>query len=236
MTRQTALVIEDSPEFARLATTLLSNEGFRVVGATTGDQGVAAARTHAPELVVLDVTLPGMDGIEVCRRIREFSDCYVVMVTARTDELDRVLGLTMGADDYVTKPFSPRELTARIRAMRRRPRATPSPEVRRFGRLTVDPVAREVLVDGVAVELTRIEYDLLEVLTGSPRRTFMRSQLMDAVWGGDWVGDDHVIVVHLANLRRKLGENATRQGFIRTVRGFGYRFEPVAADEPAYSV
>ncbi|MBM6399589.1 response regulator transcription factor [Phycicoccus sonneratiae] len=236
MTRQTALVVEDSPEFSRIASTLLANEGFRVVTATTGDQGVEAARKHAPELVLLDVTLPGLDGIEVCRQIREFSDCYVVMVTGRTDELDRVLGLTMGADDYVTKPFSPRELTARIRAMRRRPRVSPDPEVRSFGRLTLDPVAREVLVEDEVVELTRIEYDLLDTLTASPRRTFTRTQLMDAVWGGDWVGDDHVIVVHLANLRRKLGENADRKGFIRTVRGFGYRFEPVAAHEPAYSV
>ncbi|MGG5257175.1 response regulator transcription factor [Phycicoccus avicenniae] len=233
MTQQTALVIEDSPEFTRVATTLLGNEGFRVVHASNGEQGIEAARRYGPELVLLDITLPGIDGIEVCRRIREFSDCYVVMVTARTDELDRVLGLTMGADDYVTKPFSPRELTARIRAMRRRPRVAASPDVRLFGRLSVDPVAHEVLVDGEAVELTRIEYDLLEVLTGAPRRTFTRGQLMDAVWGGDWVGDDHVIVVHLANLRRKLGESATNQGWIRTVRGFGYRFEPVTDEEPA---
>ncbi len=164
MPRQTALVVEDSPEFTRLATSLLTTEGFRVVHAATGTEGVEAARRHAPELVILDVTLPGLDGIEVCRRIREFSDCYVIMVTARTDELDRVLGLTMGADDYVTKPFSPRELTARIRAMRRRPRATPDSDLRSFGRLTLDPVAREVLVDGEVVDLTRIEYDLLDVL------------------------------------------------------------------------
>jgi DNA-binding response OmpR family regulator len=176
--------------------------------------------------MVLDVTLPGLDGIEVCRRIREFSDCYVVMVTARDEEFDRVLGLTMGADDYVTKPFSPRELTARIRAMRRRPRVSAAPDLRRFEELEVDPVAREVRLQGSVVELTKIEFDILDLLSGSPRRTFERGQLMNEVWGSEWVGDDHVIDVHLANLRRKLGESASAQRHIHTVRGVGYRFEP----------
>ncbi|GAA2738587.1 response regulator transcription factor [Pedococcus aerophilus] len=233
MPQQIALVVEDSPEFTRLATALLTAEGFRVVHSATGEHGVEAARRHAPELVLLDVTLPGLDGIEVCRQIREFSDCYVVMVTARTDELDRVLGLTMGADDYVTKPFSPRELTARIRAMRRRPRAAAPSDLRVFGDLTVDPVAREARLGDQVLSLTKIEYDILDLLTGTPRRTFERAQLMSTVWGGDWATDDHVIDVHVANLRKKLGESASAQRFIRTMRGVGYRFEPSPTDQPA---
>jgi DNA-binding response OmpR family regulator len=233
MARPSALVVEDTPEFAHLSARLLETEGFAVTVAGDGAQGLELARRLTPELVVLDVTLPGMDGIEVCRRIREFSDCYIVMVTARDDEFDRVLGLTIGADDYVTKPFSPRELAARIKAMRRRPRAVSDPELRTFGGLVVDPTAREVRMLGEVLELTKIEYDILDLLTGQPRRTFERGQLMDAVWGSDWVGDDHVIDVHLANLRKKLGESASDQRLIRTVRGVGYRFEPSAAPDPA---
>lgn len=233
MTRPVALVIEDTPEFAQLSARLLENEDFSVTVASDGAVGLELARRLHPELVLLDVTLPGLDGVEVCRGIREFSDCYIVMVTARDDELDRVLGLTIGADDYVTKPFSSRELTARIRAMRRRPRAATDPEVRTFGGLVVDPVAREVNLQGVVVELTKIEFEILELLSSQPRRTFERAQLMDSVWGSNWVGDDHVIDVHLANLRKKLGESASDQRMIRTVRGVGYRFDPTGAPDPA---
>ncbi len=226
MARPTALVVEDTPEFALLSTKLLENEGFTVVVTGDGERAVVLARQEEPELILLDISLPGLDGIEVCRRIREFSDCYVVMVTARHEEIDRVLGLSMGADDYVTKPFSTRELAARIKAMRRRPRVAPEPELRRFDELVVDPVAREVSLRGDPVDLTKIEYDILDLLSSSPRRTFERAQLMTAVWGGDWHGDDHVIDVHLGNLRRKLGESASNQRHLRTVRGVGYRFEP----------
>jgi DNA-binding response OmpR family regulator len=226
MARPTALVVEDTPEFALLSAKLLESEGFRVLSTPNGQLAVDLARREDPEIILLDVSLPGLDGIEVCRRIREFSDCYVVMVTGRHEEIDRVLGLSMGADDYVTKPFSSRELAARIKAMRRRPRVSPEPELRRFGDLVVDPVAREVSLAGEPVDLTKIEYDILDLLSGAPRRTFERAQLMSAVWGGDWHGDDHVIDVHLGNLRKKLGESASNQRHIRTVRGVGYRFEP----------
>lgn len=226
MASPAALVVEDAPEFARLTARLLESEGFAVTVVADGARAVDVARTLSPELMVLDVTLPSLDGIEVCRRIRAFSDCYVIMVTARDDELDRVLGLTIGADDYVTKPFSPRELTARIRAMRRRPRVAAAPELRRFEELEIDPAARQVRRHGSLVELTRIEFDILDLLSGSPRRTFERNQLMDGVWGSEWFGDDHVIDVHLANLRKKLGESASAQRHIHTVRGVGYRFEP----------
>ncbi|MEO3936323.1 response regulator transcription factor [Dermatophilaceae bacterium Soc4.6] len=226
MAAQRALVVEDSPEFAALTTRLLVSEGFEVTVAADGERGVSVARETRPELILLDVTLPGLDGFEVCRIIREFSDCYVVMVTARDDEFDRVLGLSVGADDYVTKPFSARELAARIKAMRRRPRTQQQPSARSFSGLEVDPAAREVRYLGQSVELTKIEFDILDLLTSEPRRTFERSQLMDLVWGTEWHGDEHVIVVHVGNLRRKLSEGANTQRFIRTVRGVGYRFDP----------
>ena len=183
------------------------------------------AREQSPELILLDVALPGIDGFEVCRRVREFSDAYVIMVTARTEEIDRVVGLTVGADDYVTKPFSARELAARIAAMRRRPREKESADVREFDNLRIDTEAREVTLDGAAVPLTRIEYELLERLSSAPRRSFTRVQLLDSVWGGEWYGDSHAVDVHMANLRKKLGESGGQPRFIRTVRGVGFRFE-----------
>jgi len=226
MTQAKALLVEDAPEFVLLSSALLRSAGFIVAVAKSGERAIELAREHKPELVLLDITLPGLDGIEVCRRIREFSDCYIVMVTARDEEFDRVLGLSVGADDYVTKPFSARELSARIQAMQRRPRVPERPELRSFGPLTVDPSAREVRLDGAPVELTKIEFDILDLLSGNPRRTYERGQLMQTVWGGNWYGDDHVIDVHMGNLRKKLGESAGEQRFIRTVRGVGYRFDP----------
>ncbi|MBI1376356.1 MAG: response regulator [Frankiales bacterium] len=223
--RPEALVIEDSPEITMLVRGLLEREGYAVVATPRGDQGLDWARAKRPELVILDLSLPDRDGVDVCRELRGFSDAYVVMVTARDDEVDKIVGLTVGADDYVTKPFSPRELAARVRAMRRRPRIAPQQELRDFGHLVVDPVAREVVVDGDQVELTKIEFDILDLLSGSPRRTFTREQLLVQVWG-EWFGDDHVIEVHMGKLRKKLGESASQPRHIRTLRGVGYRFEP----------
>lgn len=224
--RVNALVIEDAPEFVTILTTLLERQGFDVAAETTGHAGVERARAQPPDLVLLDVSLPDMDGFDVCRSLREFTDAYVVMLTARTEEIDKIVGLEVGADDYVTKPFSPRELTARIKAIRRRPRAAAEPELRDFGRLTIDPEAREVHLDGAPVDLTRLEFDILNLLSGSPRRAFTRAQLMEQVWGSTWYEDDHVIDVHMGNLRRKLGETGSSRGHVRTVRGVGYRFEP----------
>ena len=221
-----ALLVEDSREYALLGAKLLQREGFEVVVANDGVDAVALARSRRPEMILLDVGLPGIDGFEVCRRIREFSDAYVIMVTGRTDEVDRVVGLTVGADDYVTKPFSARELAARVAAMRRRPRAAPDPEVWDFGPLRVDAAARETVLDGALVDLTRLEFDLLAKLASEPRRAFTRAQLLDSVWGSDWYGDDHVVDVHVGNLRKKLGESGSQPRFIHTVRGVGFRFEP----------
>jgi DNA-binding response OmpR family regulator len=224
--RGQALIIEDSPEITLLVRGLLEKEGYDVVATPLGKKGLEFARAGRPELVILDLSLPDADGVEVCRQLRVFSDAYVVMVTSRDDEVDKIVGLTVGADDYVTKPFSPRELAARVRAMRRRPRQRAQQEVRDFGHLIVDPLAREVKVDGAEVELTKIEFDILDLLSGSPRRIFTREQLLEQIWG-EWFGDDHVIEVHVGKLRKKLGESAAAPRHIRTLRGVGYRFEPV---------
>jgi DNA-binding response OmpR family regulator len=228
-----ALVVDDEPPLVRLVTSYLEREGFQVASAGDGEQAVALAEAFQPEVIVLDLMLPGMDGIEACRRIRTFSDAYVVMLTARAEEVDKLVGLGVGADDYLTKPFSPRELVARIRAMRRRPRAAtpslaPAAPPRRLGELTMDVAAREVHLGGRPVELTRLEFDLLDALSERPRLVLSRRQLLERVWGADWVGDEHLVDVHVANLRRKLGDDPRRPRWIRTVRGVGYRMGPRA--------
>jgi DNA-binding response OmpR family regulator len=224
------LVVEDAPEFVELLVGLLEREGYDVATAADGPTAVETARTTEPDLIVLDLTLPGLDGVEVCRRIRGFSDAYVLMVTARDDEVDRVVGLEVGADDYLTKPFSPRELVARVRAMLRRPRTGPPAgdhdAARTIGRLVVDPRSRRVLFDGEEVPLTRIEFDLLDALAAKPSMVFSRRMLRDLVWGEDWYGDDHVVDVHVANLRKKLGDG---RHLVETVRGIGYRLGTDAA-------
>lgn len=223
-----ALVVDDEPPLVQVVSGYLAREGFAVDTAGDGETAVALAREHRPDVVVLDLMLPGIDGVEVCRRIRAFSDAYVIMLTAKSDEVDKLVGLSVGADDYLTKPFSPRELVARVRAMLRRPRAAPTEAaadagVRRFGGLEVDPAGREVRVDGRVVELTRIEFDLLDALSAQPQVVFSRRQLLDRVWGGDWYDDDHVIDVHVGNLRRKLDDDVEHPRYIRPVRDVGYR-------------
>jgi DNA-binding response OmpR family regulator len=223
-----ALVVDDEPPLVRLVTSYLERDGFQVQTAGDGQQAVELARTWGPEVIVLDLMLPGLDGIEACRQIRTFSDAYIVMLTARTEEVDKLIGLGVGADDYLTKPFSPRELVARIRAMLRRPRAAttvaaPAGPVRRLGDLQIDPAAREVRLAGAPVELTRLEFDLLDALSERPRVVLTRRQLLERVWGPQWVGDDHLVEVHIANLRRKLGDDPRAPRHILTVRGIGYR-------------
>ena len=224
-----ALVVEDEVAMAAVVGSYLEREGFEVTLSHDGLDAVRRAREVDPDIVVLDLGLPGQDGIEVCRQLRTFSDAYVVMLTARTDEVDTLVGLSVGADDYMTKPFSPRELVARLRAMLRRPRpigSAPAPEradTRTFGSLTIDPTGRDVWLDDEPVSLTRTEFDVLAALSARPRMAFSRRQLVDAVWGETWVGDEHLVDVHIGHLRRKLGDDATEPRFIRTVRGVGYR-------------
>ena len=225
-TEAKVLVVEDAPEFVEILIPLLRTEGYATRTAADGETAVEMARSFDPDVILLDLTLPRLDGIEACRRIRAFSDAYVVMLTARTDEVDRVVGLEVGADDYVTKPFSGRELIARIRAMLRRPRTAEVDEtgLRTVGNLEVDPAGREVRLDGRPVSLTKIEFDLLNVLTSRPEMVFSRDMIRERVWGPDWFADDHVVDVHIANLRKKI-DHPGQPSKLRTVRGVGYRME-----------
>lgn len=220
------LVVEDEPVLAGTVATYLDRAGHQVRTVGDGLEAVEVARDWAPDVVVLDLGLPGLDGVEVCRRIRTFSDCYVLMVTARADEVDTLVGLSVGADDYLTKPFSVRELVARVQVMLRRPRTTGTPTAsaqrRVFGDLVIDPDAREVQLADRVVELTPTEFDLLDTLSAQPRVAISRQQLIDRVWGGG-VDDDHLVDVHIAHLRKKLGDDPAQARFITTVRGVGYR-------------
>lgn len=219
------LVVDDEAPLARLVTTYLERHGFKVQVSTDGADAIQQARQWHPGVIVLDVGLPGVDGIEVCRAVRTFSDCYIIMLTARVEEVDKLNGLSVGADDYVTKPFSPRELVARVWAMLRRPREGNAPvgPGASFGALSIDLMGREVLLDGERVALTRTEFDVLAALANRPSMAFSRTQLIETVWGPGWVGDEHLVDVHIGHLRRKLGDNASAPKFIRTVRGVGYR-------------
>lgn len=219
------LVVEDEVPLAKVVASYLEREGFVVHLAHDGPGAVEQAAALRPDLVVLDLMLPGFDGVEVCRRLRTFTDAYVLMLTARDDETDKVVALSVGADDYIVKPFSPRELIARAKAMLRRPRAAPPSEPRAaitIGALSVDTDARTVSVDGHPVELTRTEFDILAALAERPRSAFTRGQIIESVWGGEWYGDEHVVDVHIGHLRRKLADNAINPTYIRTIRGVGY--------------
>ena len=208
----------------------LQHEGFAVTTAADGEQALAAARRDPPDVVVLDLMMPGIDGIEVCRQLRTFTDAYVIMLTARSEEVDTLIALSVGADDYMTKPFSPRELTARIRSLLRRPRTSlqtgTDPQVRTMGDLRLDPASRQVHVGQAAVELTRTEFDLLDALTARPRLAYTRRQLIEQVWGPDWFGDEHLVDLHIAHIRAKLKDDAAAPRFVLTVRGVGYRIGP----------
>ena len=227
-TGRRALVVEDEGQLAALVASYLERDGFEVTVTGDGTEAVSLARAVDPDVVVLDLGLPGLDGVEVCRQIRTFSDAYIVIATARSDEVDTLIGLSVGADDYLTKPFSPRELMARIQAMLRRPRplgqvADDRGDTQQFGNLRIDVIGRDVWIDGEPVALTRTEFDLLATLAGRPRMAFSRRQLIDSVWGSDWVGDEHLVDVHIGHLRHKLGDDAAEGRFIRTIRGIGYR-------------
>lgn len=237
MTQMTRiLIVDDEPNLVDLLHDYLSREGYTVAAAADGPAGLEVARTFDPDLVVLDVMLPEMDGIEVCRQIRRFSDAYILMLTARTEEIDKIIGLSVGADDYVTKPFSPREVVARVKALLRRPRthdadaqpANVAMSPVRIGSLVIDEDAHTVMRNGIPVELTAREFALLVTLARHPGRVFTRAQLLEQVWGDEYY-DDHVVDVHIGNLRKKLEEDAAHPRYIATVRGVGYRVMTVNA-------
>jgi len=220
------VVVDDEAPLVQLVTGYLEREGYQVHPAYDGTEALRVIEQVDPDVIVLDLMLPGVDGLEVARRVRAHSDAYILMLTAKADEVDRVVGLQVGADDYLTKPFSPRELVARVQAMLRRPRVDrdqPPAGVRRFGDLTIDPRAREITLDGDSVELTKLEFDLLDTLSAEPRVVFSREQLLDRIWGSAAYRDEHVVAVHIANLRRKLRDDPDDPRYIRTVRGVGYR-------------
>jgi DNA-binding response OmpR family regulator len=289
------MVVDDEPALASLVASYLVKEGFEVRQAASGPEALATAREIRPDVMILDLNLPGLDGVEVARQLRLFSDAYLIMLTARAEEVDKLIGLAVGADDYMTKPFSPRELVARVRALMRRPRspgivssgplpgssrvpsrrvsasgsfaptaraqsepvaqqvpgaplATPGVSVgpgtapgtgaplsggapfgtgnqRRLvvGDLVIDTAGREVILAGNEVQLTRTEFDLLATLAAQVGRVLTREELLRTVWGPTWVGDPHAADVHLANVRRKLGDSAAAGRYVRTVRGVGYR-------------
>ena len=222
----TVVVVDDERPLVDLVTRYLQREGYDVHPAYDGLEALDVIDKVDPDVVVLDLMLPGLDGLEVARRIREQSDPYIVMLTARTEEVDRIVGLRVGADDYVTKPFSPNELVARIQAMLRRPRRIPpaaDTTVRTFADLVIDPAGRQVTVAGEPVELTKLEFDLLDTLSADPRVVFSKDRLLEHVWGSAAYRDDHVVAVHIANLRRKLGDTSDEPCYIRTFRGVGYR-------------
>ncbi len=215
------LVVDDEPPIVDLVRGYLEREGYEVRAAADGHAALGLARSFDPDVVVLDVLLPGLDGVEVCRELRTFSDAYVLMLTARGEEIDRVVGLSVGADDYLVKPAGPRELVARVKALLRRPRRTARAALP--AALVVDEARHEVLVDGVPVEVTATEFGILAALARDPGVVVTRAALLDRVWGAEFMGDDHLVDVHVANLRRKLGEDPEHPRFVETVRGVGYR-------------
>jgi two-component system alkaline phosphatase synthesis response regulator PhoP len=220
------LVIDDEPSIINLVGAYLKPEGYEVYTAADGNAGFKAAHAFKPDLIILDLMLPGMDGMELLSRLRRESDVYVIMLTARNEETDKIIGLSVGADDYMTKPFSPRELVARVKAALRRIKTGPGVERSplSFKHVRIDVEAHTVSVDDLPVELTSIEFDLLHALAENRGRVLSREQLLERIWGADYFGEMRVVDVHLGHVRQKLGD----ESLIATVRGVGYRFE----DEP----
>ena len=222
------LVVDDEAMVREVVVAYLRREGFAVAEAADGPAAIDALAAHRPDLIVLDVMLPKLDGFSVLSQIRRSSNVPVILLTARTEETDRVLGLELGADDYVVKPFSPRELAARVRSVLRRSHQAVSPKRRlEFDGLTIDPATREVRIDGTVVELTPKEFDLVAFLAASPRQVFSRGQLLEQVWdsSADYQ-DPSTVTVHVRRIRQKIEPDPDRPRWISTVWGVGYRFEP----------
>lgn len=223
------MIVDDEKPIRNLVRSYLEAESFDVLEAENGADAVALTRANTPDLIILDVGMPILDGVEALREIRTFSDVYIVMLTARSDEVDKLVGLSVGADDYLTKPFSPRELVARVKAVLRRQRGgakTLDTDRLVFTDLVVDLGRREVTVGDSLAELTTLEFDLLAALAAQPGRVFSRRQLIEAIWGWDYFGDERVVDVHIRKLRKALGDDAGEPRLIGTVRGVGYKFIP----------
>ena len=223
--RERILVVDDEAGIRDLVAPLLRDEGFEVEEAADGEEALARFGRRAHDLIVLDLRLPGISGLDVLREIRRTSKVYVIVLSARADETDKLIGLELGADDYVTKPFSPRELVARVRAVLRRPRdgGDLGDDVIRFEGLVIDIARHEVRVDDEPVELTTLEFQLVTALASAPGRVFARRQLIESVWGWDFYGDERLVDVHIGNLRKALGDAADEPRFVGTVRGVGYK-------------
>ena len=219
------LLIDDEPSIHTVVSAYLKAEGYECFSALDGPSGLTAARSSKPDIIILDVMLPGMDGIELLANLRRESDVYVIMLTARTEEVDKIVGLSIGADDYLTKPFSPRELVARIKAALRRiqgvPKTVDGTSTLTFPHLRIDLAERRVWLEQKLIDLTAIEFDLLVTLAQNQRMVFNREQLLEKVWGYDFFGDTRVVDVHIGHIRQKLGDAQ----LIETIRGVGYRFE-----------
>ncbi|HEY7207732.1 MAG TPA: response regulator transcription factor [Gaiellaceae bacterium] len=224
---QTVLVVDDEPIVRDVVVRYLRDAGYRTLEAADGERAQALVELEHPALVVLDVMLPGLDGLELCRWIRERSDLPVILLTARGDEADRIVGLELGADDYVTKPFSPRELATRVgTVLRRAGPATPRPAELAFGEIRIDTAARVVTKSERPLRLTLKEFDLLVFLASHPSRVFSRDQLMERVWGYSAALDTGTVTVHVRRLREKIEDDPARPRFLETVWGVGYRFTP----------
>jgi DNA-binding response OmpR family regulator len=224
--RGCALIVDDEPHVAELISDALAAEGFTPVVAADGLAALRRARQHGPDVIVLDVGLPGLDGFEVCRALRKETNAPIVIVSARGDEVDKIVGLEIGADDYLAKPFAPRELVARVRAILRRTGVEPpSPaKVRRIGEVSIDADRREVFMAGCAVRLKPREFDLLWLFARNEGHVFTRDQLIEAVWGFDFDGDPRTVDVHVRRIRRALGDPASHPRYLHTVHGLGYKF------------
>ena len=225
---QRILVADDEPEIRQLVSSYLLDDGFVVEEVGDGDAVLQRLRRHPDiDLVVLDIRMPGLDGIDTLRELRRFSEVHVILLTAAAEETDRLIGLSVGADDYIVKPFSPREVVARVKAVLRRTRISgpePLAEPLVFAGITVDIERHVVTVDGDVVDLSALQFSLLRALVESPGRVFARHQLIDRVWGRDFYGEERIVDVHIGNLRKVLGDSAASPRFIETIRGVGYRF------------
>lgn len=222
------LVVEDESRIARLARDYLEAAGYRVLMAADGPTGLAMARRERPDLVVLDLMLPGMDGLDVCKAIRKESEMPIIMLTARVEEADRLIGLELGADDYITKPFSPRELVARVRTVLRRAHGSAPPNLLRLPGLEIDLEGHRVTRGETQIQLSRIEFNLLTILAQHPGQVFSRAQLLDRLHGYSYDGIDRSIDAHVKNLRRKLEADPAEPRYILTVYGIGYKFNDEA--------